>query len=1221
MTEGLRDLDLRISYGPQDDRLRDFYIPCLSHSVKYDRSAGYFSSASLIVAATGIVKLIANEGVMRLLVGADLPKEDVATINNPSELAARVERNMLLALREPENEFELKRLEILAWMVFSNTLMIKVVLPRGEDRRIIPSDQAQEYYHPKEGIFYDAFGDIVAFSGSVNESERAWEKNYEQFDVFTSWSPTRIYVTEKIKRFERLWEGREPDWVALPIPEAVRKRLLKFKPADAPKHDPAEIVEEVSEEEAARLSGVEKLVLRFIADLPFMPNANRLGEATCAVRLWPHQRKVADRIVQDYPSNYLLCDEVGLGKTIEAGVALRQLRLSEQVRRCLILVPKSVARQWQEELYEKFLLNIPLFNGSGFQDVFKNELDCDSSNPWNSHPCMIASSQLAKRRDRQDQLVEADPWDLVLVDEAHHARRKEYLTQKYRPNRLLELATRLRSRARCLLFLTATPMQINQVEIWDLLKMLGMGGKWGVSERLFIRYFQELRQNPREIDWPFILKMMKDYYPDEESWDPMLRRTAEEFLGPVEWDKLLSLTREATTPADKISISDEAYEILHELAKSHTPIRYYMFRNTRELLKKYKEQNLLNEKVPSRNPHLVWIEMAKDEFELYARIDEYISKYYHKYESERKGLGFVMTVYRRRLTSSFYAIQQSLIRRRQFIEGIVGVGNQGLTEDDIEQEELDLDIGEEIEEKDRLLFSEELGYISDFLHQIGNLGTDTKLKRLQQDLNEIFKKHETVIIFTQYTDTMDYLRDELVGIYGSKVACYSGREGEYWDGAIWQSTTKAEIKREFAEGNHMKILLCTEAASEGLNLQTCGVLINYDMPWNPMRVEQRIGRIDRIGQVNDVVDIYNYFYKDTVEADIYSRLEDRIDWFNWIVGRLQPILYRISETIKTVSLTPREERQKRLEQELEKLKDEFSSLEEEMIDLDNMIDSSIDKSMPKEPITLAHIRELFLGSEALKRYFKEHPNIEGAYILSYDRVNGEVTFDPTVFDSYPDKLHLMTYGDEVFESLLKLLIEKEPLEDLPVIRAEVRAPAKMVAYYKAEGNNLHRIDNIEKLKLYLEEQEESSISAEMIALAEEKLRTSAIEHAANIRNRERKKKSYEREALLETGKRLLEEATYIQIAISQQASLFDEGLDIPVDFSLEAVQRVISRQGYPFTGLIKLVGWDGIGLSPMDDSYLRIKDLSTELLRGRLESTVNRAKHLLRLIAEELSWP
>ena len=166
-------------------------------------------------------------------------------------------------------------------------------------------------------------------------------------------------------------------------------------------------------------------------------------------------------------------------------------------------------------------------------------------------------------------------------------------------------------------------------------------------------------------------------------------------------------------------------------------------------------------------------------------------------------------------------------------------------------------------------------------------------------LSELLKRRDSVIVFTQYTDTMDYLRDKLRQVYGAQVACYSGRGGERWDGTAWRGTSKENIKTAFREHTEVKILLCTESASEGLNLQTCGVLINFDMPWNPMRVEQRIGRIDRIGQVYPDVWIRNYFYDETVEAKIYQRLDDRISSFESVVGELQPILSQVARAIES----------------------------------------------------------------------------------------------------------------------------------------------------------------------------------------------------------------------------------------------------------------------------------------------------------------------------------
>jgi len=138
----------------------------------------------------------------------------------------------------------------------------------------------------------------------------------------------------------------------------------------------------------------------------------------------------------------MLCDEVGLGKTIEAGLVIRQLILSGRVKRCLILAPKSVLKQWQEELYEKFALEVPRYDAGKFLDVndqpinlakVPNLREDDEDNPWDTLDVMLAGSQLAKRADHRTQILDARSWDLLVVDEAHHARRKDFKERLYRP--------------------------------------------------------------------------------------------------------------------------------------------------------------------------------------------------------------------------------------------------------------------------------------------------------------------------------------------------------------------------------------------------------------------------------------------------------------------------------------------------------------------------------------------------------------------------------------------------------------------------------------------------------------------------------------------------------------------------------------------------------------------------------------------------------------------
>jgi len=203
----LRDYPFCIYYGPADDPLVNFYIPALSASVRYDRSAGFFSSSALAVAAAGVARLIQNGGRMRLLVGAALDEGDVEAIRRGHDLQERITTRMLERFPDPQDALLRQRLEVLAWMVAEGTLEIRVVLPRDAHGAPIPAHLAQDYYHPKTGVFTDARGDRIAFSGSVNESATAWRKNYETFSVYFSWDATQAYLAQVVANFERLWQG------------------------------------------------------------------------------------------------------------------------------------------------------------------------------------------------------------------------------------------------------------------------------------------------------------------------------------------------------------------------------------------------------------------------------------------------------------------------------------------------------------------------------------------------------------------------------------------------------------------------------------------------------------------------------------------------------------------------------------------------------------------------------------------------------------------------------------------------------------------------------------------------------------------------------------------------------------------------------------------------------------------------------------------------------
>ena len=153
-----------------------------------------------------------------------------------------------------------------------------------------------------------------------------------------------------------------------------------------------------------------------------------------------------------------------------------------------------------------------------------------------------------------------------------------------------------------------------------------------------------------------------------------------------------------------------------------------------------------------------------------------------------------------------------------------------------------------------------------------------------------------MLVFTQFMDTLEYIRDALQSTYGSQVGTYSGQGARLFKDGTWTPGSKDQLTQSLSNSN-ISILLCTDAASEGLNLQTASTLVNYDLPWNPMRVEQRIGRIDRINQASRTLSIRNYVMSNTVEEQVYDALRDRIKVFEGSVGELQPILGEVENLV------------------------------------------------------------------------------------------------------------------------------------------------------------------------------------------------------------------------------------------------------------------------------------------------------------------------------------
>ena len=1073
----LTDHAWRFKYTPEDgDLVRRFYLPALEDAARYDRLTGYFNAGALALAARGIEGLVRNGGRMRLVVGCTLAQPEVEAIARGAALREQVERRLAAVPLAPPDPEAADALELLAWMVARGHLDVKVAAPCDTDRRPV-ADAA--IFHEKSGVIEDRAGNRLAWTGSLNETEAGWRRNWESLNVYTSWGPEPARVDQEERNFARIWADRSSRVIVLDVPDAARRDLLRFLPAgdrparliaaDAASDRPAGGTPpppppDAEPEPPAPTPDVDRrrLVWRFIARAPSLPGGGaRVGEATAAVTPWPHQVRAFERLYGRWPPKLLIADEVGLGKTIQAGLLLRQAWLAGRAKRILILAPKAVLRQWQIELREKFNLHWPIYDGRALvRDPAAagvgggRPADPDR---WRDEPAVIVSSHLMRRRDRAAALLgDAAPWDLIVLDEAHHARRRAAGSRRAGgPNALLKLMRGLKAKTAGLVLLTATPMQVHPVEVWDLLDLLGLPPEW--TEGAFLDFFEAVaRPNPSA---DALDRMARLFQAVERDHGAATRGEVRRLTGlsALKAGRVLRALRDAASiPRRRLETSDRRAALA--VLRAHTPIRRLVSRHTRATLRRYHEKGLLATPIAERRVEDRFVEMTAGERALHDAVEEYIASTWNQAAAdERTAVGFVMTIYRRRLASSFQALRTTLRRRLDAVAAAggapagVGAGdprpalfdlNEDVSDDETSDEARDADEVARLER--RALVFEEAADIEALLDGVGRLPPDSKAQALKSVIRALRRDGiAQVMVFTQYADTMDFLRDELsrwdaareegrprapaAGSDGSPAAdrragtlrllCFSGRGGEVPSpGGAWRTIGRDEVKRRFREGA-ADVLLCTDAAAEGLNFQFCGALVNYDMPWNPMRVEQRIGRIDRLGQRHRTIRVVNLHYADTVETDVYQALRSRIGLFERVVGRLQPILAKLPGAIADAVLAGGGDAAHRAHV-VDAIGREAREAEAGGFDLDAALDDeAAPPARPPSPVTLDDLDRVIGSPDLLPPGTDVQPlgHREYGLLAPGMRERVRVTTDPAYYEENAESVALWSPGDPRFQ--------------------------------------------------------------------------------------------------------------------------------------------------------------------------------------------------------------
>ena len=511
----------------------------------------------------------------------------------------------------------------------------------------------------------------------------------------------------------------------------------------------------------------------------------------------PHQLYALNRAVSRDRIRYLLADEVGLGKTIEAGLVLRELKLRGRVKRILVVAPKGLVRQWQAEMRLHF--------GEKFQFIEPSELAAfrqwrsggagEEENLWRMHDQVICSLDSVKplegrrgwsleqlntyNRERFEDLISAS-WDLVIIDEAHRMGGSTEQVARYK------LGAALAEASPYLLLLSATPHQGKTDQFMRLMQLLD-----------------------------------REAFPDESS-------------------------------------------------VSRDRVRPFVIRTEKRASINAEGQPLFKPRV-TRLQAVAWQARHGSQQRLYEAVTDYVRHGYNQaMAAKQRHIGFLMILMQRLVTSSTAAIRTTLEKRQALLEAPQPQAN--LFENTSADEWADLDGQSQVDlamqSSGWELEKSEVEMLLELARETEAAGTDAKAEalleliyRLQQEEGDPALK---VLIFTEFVPTQAMLSDYLES-RGFSVATLNG-----------SMDLEARTRAQQVFSKDVRVLISTDAGGEGLNLQFCHVIVNFDMPWNPMRIEQRIGRVDRIGQKH-VVRAINFVLEDTVEHRVRQVLEAKLE--------------------------------------------------------------------------------------------------------------------------------------------------------------------------------------------------------------------------------------------------------------------------------------------------------------------------------------------------------
>lgn len=640
--------------------------------------------------------------------------------------------------------------------------------------------------------------------------------------------------------------------------------------------------------------------------------------------LYVHQERAVIDALSRWPVRVLFSDEVGLGKTFEVASTMIFLKRYCGVKRVLILTPKSVLKQWQDELREHFKLNVWRYDSGSdlYIDSYGVTKTIGSPNPIGigSPDIILMSVQYARGSGLNCSIFDREGArlpDLLILDEAHSARESRDVSGKTRKTQIYSMLEKVSRTIPHFILATATPMQKDPEEYHSLLKLLGLSKRWQ-NNMIYLKSLDLIgcSESPTLNDLTTSAKMLWDVM---EVLKPSTDRLSEEQKQTL--SHLISLKdKDTTTIADYVR---DKWPVIRQLLVLFHPAHLLTIRNTRQSLSE------IGYKFPSRKLETISIPDFSEIEEFYHKVNKYLTEKCFSIEdvlfpNRHIPIGFVRVGYQQRVASSLYACKMSLERRLEKIKELKrGLDKNTILEnptsfDDQELDELleegyDDNFDVNLSEVDKDALQRAIGIestsITPLLRKVKSLlesHKDLKIKESIYQARKNLEEGDKVLVFSRYTDTVDALVKEfddqgLNKVY--KYGLYTGAKSCVFIDGNEQPCNKEDLKKALFSGD-IRIVFCSDAASEGLNLHAARVLINVDVPWTPSRLEQRIGRIERLGQLANEVVIFNVWYPNSIEARMYQRIQQRLENRNLALGEFPDV---VAKKIRTAILNDKDD--------------------------------------------------------------------------------------------------------------------------------------------------------------------------------------------------------------------------------------------------------------------------------------------------------------------------